>query len=101
MTTWTAWCESRSVMDRIPGSSWRDAIRISMTGGGVYCTVQWEVDPDTGSLGNSLENKSWFDAAGNLVKSLEAGSQLFTKTTYDSLQPDSLNEKTREKTRQP
>jgi arabinogalactan endo-1,4-beta-galactosidase len=85
MTTWTTWCESSSGMDRIPGNWWRDAIRISMTGDGFTARSSWEVDPDTGALGNSLENNSWFDAAGNLVKSLEAGSRQFTKTTFDSL----------------
>ena len=43
------------------------------------------VDPTTGIVGNALVSNKWFDASGNEVKSLPAGSQLFTKTTLDSL----------------
>ncbi|MEO2013523.1 MAG: hypothetical protein ABGZ53_04055 [Fuerstiella sp.] len=42
-------------------------------------------DPATGTVGNSLTDNTWFDAAGNVIKQQPAGSDLFTKTTYDSL----------------
>jgi len=51
----------------------------------VYRTIRWGVDPATGTVGNSLTNNFWFDAAGNEIKSLPAGLQLFTKTVIDSL----------------
>ena len=51
----------------------------------VYQTIVYAVDPATGTVGNSLTDNFWFDAAGNQIKSFPAGSSLFTKTTYDSL----------------
>ncbi len=55
------------------------------TRGRVYQTTRYGVDPSDGSLGNALVDNSWYDAAGNLVKSLPAGSELFTKTIYDEV----------------
>jgi RHS repeat-associated protein len=51
----------------------------------VYRTLAYEVDPATGAVGNCLTSDMWYDPSGNLVKSLPAGSKLFTKTTFDSL----------------
>ncbi|HEY1603571.1 MAG TPA: hypothetical protein VGG64_28480, partial [Pirellulales bacterium] len=54
------------------------------TGNNAYQTIVYGVDPSTGTVGNSLTSNNWYDAAGNLIKSLPAGSQAFTKTMYDS-----------------
>lgn len=53
--------------------------------GRVYRTIRYGVDPSDGSVGNSLTDNFWFDAAGNEIKRLPAESRLFTKTVYDSL----------------
>ncbi|MEO8495591.1 MAG: RHS repeat-associated core domain-containing protein, partial [Planctomycetota bacterium] len=53
--------------------------------GRLYQSVRFGVDPATGSVGNSLTDNTWFDAAGNPIKQLPAGSSQFTKTAYDSL----------------
>jgi RHS repeat-associated protein len=53
--------------------------------GRVYRSIRYGVDPATGTIGNSLTDNNWFDASGNAVKTLPAGSRLFTKTKYDSL----------------
>ena len=53
--------------------------------GWVYRTIRYGVDPATGTVGNSLTDNSWFDAAGNEIKNLPSGSKLFTKTVFDSL----------------
>ena len=53
--------------------------------GRVYRTITYAVTPGTGAVGNSLISNSWFDDAGNPIKSQPAGSSLFTKTTFDSL----------------
>ena len=49
--------------------------------GRVYQTVRYGVGPSTGTVGNSLTDNTWYDAAGNTIKQLPAGSKLFTKTT--------------------
>jgi RHS repeat-associated protein len=36
-------------------------------------------------VGNSLTDNTWYDAAGNVIKSLPSGAKLFTKTVYDGL----------------
>ncbi len=51
----------------------------------VYQTIRYGVDPNTGTVGNALTDNTWFDPAGNVVKTLSAGSNLWTKTTFDSL----------------
>lgn len=53
--------------------------------GRVYQSIRYAVDPDTGDVGNSLTDNTWFDDVGNVIKSLPSGSNLFTKTEYDSL----------------
>ena len=53
--------------------------------GRVYQSVHYGVDPSTGTVGNSLTGNKWYDAAGNLIKELPAGSKLFTKSAYDGL----------------
>jgi RHS repeat-associated protein len=51
----------------------------------VYRTIRYAVDPATGVIGNSLTDNNWYDAAGNSIKQLPAGSSRFTKVSYDSL----------------
>jgi RHS repeat-associated protein len=53
--------------------------------GRVYQTLRYGVDPSTGTVGNSLTDNIWYDATGNVIKKLPAGSNLFSKQTYDSL----------------
>lgn len=53
--------------------------------GHVFQKLLYGVDPATGIVGNALTDNLWYDACGNVVKSWPAGSQLFTKMTYDSL----------------
>ncbi|HEY5313267.1 MAG TPA: RHS repeat domain-containing protein, partial [Pirellulales bacterium] len=53
--------------------------------GRVYQKLRWEVDPTTGAVGNSLVDNTWYDEAGNVIKSQPSGSQAFTKTSYDGL----------------
>ena len=50
-----------------------------------YQTIRYGVDPSTGTVGNALTDNTWFDQSGNVVKTLPAGSNLWTKTTFDSL----------------
>jgi hypothetical protein len=58
--------------------------------GRVYRTIRYAVDVTTGIVGNALTDNTWFDAAGNTIKQLPAESNLFTKTTYDSLDRPSV-----------
>jgi hypothetical protein len=51
----------------------------------VYQTVTYGVNPSTGAVGNSLTNNTWYDAAGNVIKQLPAGSTRFAKLVYDGL----------------
>jgi len=53
--------------------------------GRIYQSVRHGVDPMNGTVGNSLTSDTWFDASGRQIKSLPAGSKLFTKTVYDGL----------------
>jgi len=53
--------------------------------GRVFQTLRYGVDPSTGAVGNSLADNTWFDAAGNVIKKLPAGSKRFTKTVFDGL----------------
>ncbi len=53
--------------------------------GRVYKTTVTAVDPGSGGTGNTLASNTWYDPAGNVAKSLPAGSLAFTKTKYDSV----------------
>jgi len=53
--------------------------------GRVYQSIRYGVNPSTGAVGNSLTDNTWYDSAGNIIKQLPAGSNLFTKYTYDGL----------------
>jgi RHS repeat-associated protein len=50
--------------------------------GRVYETKQYA---DTGSASTAQVSKSWFDAAGNLIRQENAGSEVFTVTDYNDL----------------
>jgi hypothetical protein len=51
----------------------------------VYRTIRYAVDPATGDVGNALVANTWYDAAGNTIKSQPSGAKLFSKTVYDGL----------------
>lgn len=51
----------------------------------VYQKIRYDIDPSTGSVGNALVDNFWYDDKMRVIESLPSGSQLFTKTTYDSL----------------
>ena len=51
----------------------------------IYQTIRYGVDPATGTVGNRLTDNTWFDDAGNAIKSLPAGSSLFTKFVIDGV----------------
>lgn len=53
--------------------------------GRVYQTIDFGVDPGTGTVGNSLTRNTWRDGAGNLIKQRNAGSNAFTKSFYDGV----------------
>ena len=53
--------------------------------GRTYQTIRYAVDPGSGSVGNSLVDNTWYDAAGNVLCSLLAGSNAFTKRVYDGI----------------
>ncbi|NQT40550.1 MAG: hypothetical protein HQ581_23865, partial [Planctomycetes bacterium] len=53
--------------------------------GRVYQSTSYAVDPTTGTVGNGLTGYTWYDAAGNTIKSQPAGSKVFSKTEFDSL----------------
>ena len=50
----------------------------------IYQTITYGVDPSTGTVGNSLNDKTWYDAAGYVIKHQPPG-QRFTKSIYDGL----------------
>jgi len=51
----------------------------------VFQTIRYGVDPTTGIVGNAPVDNSWYDPRGNPLMQLPAGSQLFSKLTYDGL----------------
>ena len=50
----------------------------------VYRTKVFAVN-DSGNPGNDLESNTWFNASNNVIKSKPAGSEAFTKTTFDAV----------------
>src|SRR5690606_20823641 len=50
--------------------------------GRVYRSIQYAVNPSTGTVGNSLVSNTFYDASGNMIESQAAGSEAFTKSTY-------------------
>lgn len=53
--------------------------------GRVYQSVVYAVDPNTGTVGNALTENTWYDQSGHKLESRPAGSNLYTKSVYDSL----------------
>lgn len=53
--------------------------------GRTYQSVRYGVDPSTGTVGNSLTDNTWYNAASQVIKQQPAGSKLFTKTVHDGL----------------
>ncbi len=53
--------------------------------GNFYQTKRYAVNPSTGTVGNVLVDNFWYDAAGNAIKELPAGSQRFTKSAFDGV----------------
>jgi RHS repeat-associated protein len=51
----------------------------------VYQTLRYAVNPATGSIGNSLVDNTWHDAAGNVICTLHAGSETFSKSVFDGI----------------
>ena len=52
--------------------------------GRVYRKTTYAVNPATGVVGNSLVSNTWYDAAGNVIKQVGAGSGIvFSKTVYN------------------
>lgn len=51
----------------------------------VYQMLRYGVNPNSGSVGNAIIDYTWYDPAGNVMKSIAAGAKLATKTTHDSL----------------
>ena len=54
------------------------------TRGRVYRTKTYGVN-DAGTPGNDLASNTWYDASDNVIKSQPAGSDAFTKTSYDAV----------------
>jgi RHS repeat-associated protein len=50
----------------------------------VFQTIQYSVD-SAGNVGTPLVDNTWYDEAGNVIKSQPSGSQAFTKSAYDGL----------------
>jgi len=53
--------------------------------GRVYQQTRYAVDPSTGTVGNSLIDNLWYDSSGNVICSLPAGSDKFTKSVFDGI----------------
>jgi RHS repeat-associated protein len=50
-----------------------------------YQTITDAVDPNTGTVGNSLTTNTWYDPSGNVIKVAQAGSNLLQKSMYDGV----------------
>lgn len=51
--------------------------------GRVYRSITYAVNVLTGSVGNGLASNIWYDASGNIIKTISAGSNALTKHRYD------------------
>ena len=51
--------------------------------GRIYQRLKYAVDITSGNPGNALTDGYWYDARGNLMKSITGGSMQLTKFTYD------------------
>jgi len=52
--------------------------------GRVYETIIYEVDPTSGTVGDSLVSQTWYDAGGNVLKSQDPRG-VFSKSVFDGL----------------
>jgi hypothetical protein len=75
--------------DRRDTSSGGNLIARSQTNfddrGRVYQTIRFQVNPSTGTVGDQLIDNSFYDANGNVIESLSAASEAWTKTDFDGL----------------
>jgi len=53
--------------------------------GRVFQRIRYAVDPSTGTVGNSLVDNTFYDAAANVIESRPSGSEAFTKATFDGV----------------
>jgi len=53
--------------------------------GRVFQTTSYAVNPNNGAVGNALVSNTWYDAGGNVLMSMPAGSKTISKTVYDIL----------------
>lgn len=51
----------------------------------VYRTLRYAVNPSTGLVGDSLSDNTWYDASRNVLCTLPAGSDQFSKNVYDGI----------------
>ena len=50
-----------------------------------YEYLNYSVDPSTGSVGNSLTGRFWYDPSGNIFKEFPSGSDVYEKIVYDGV----------------
>ncbi len=53
--------------------------------GRVFKNSRFSVDPQTGTVGNSLDKLTWYDASGNVIKVRGMRGLSFVKTTFDGI----------------
>ena len=53
--------------------------------GRAYRTIRYGVDPATGTVGKALTDNTWYDDAGNAIKTQPAGSSLSSKAVFDGV----------------
>ena len=53
--------------------------------GRTYRTLTYPVDPASGAAGTPAADRAWYDAAGNVIKSLPGGAETFSRSVYDGL----------------
>ena len=67
------------------GATRSDCTVLDVSPGGARVVTDLGIDPSTGEIENALTDNFWYDAAGNVIKRLPSGSQLFIKSTYDGI----------------
>lgn len=95
VTTWIAKTaydnQNRPIENTKYQSTVADANRIARSRtlydllGRVYRQETDGVDPNDGSITNTLSAQNWYDLGGNTIKKSPAGSTSFTKTVFDAL----------------
>ena len=51
----------------------------------LYQSSTFGVNQSSGALGNAVINNYYYDPVGNLIKTIRAGQQAYTKTIYDGV----------------